>query len=114
MKWAWISVGVALIVAVTMICCCMIYVGSYAGSCFVWALYGLLVAYFIACGRLIMKNMKNASVRQKADLQQKENEYKRNLSETAVMKEILALQKRLDKLEDDVKKCRETINKIVL
>lgn len=99
MKWAWISVGVTLIIAITVICCFMIYVGSYKCTCFVWALYLLLVVYLVICRFLIMKKMQADFGKKSEELQCKANEAMQNSYVTAVMKEILALQRELEEVK---------------
>lgn len=103
MKWAWISIGGALIVAITVISCCMIYVENYTCSCLVWALYILLVAYFIVCSYLIMKKMQVNSIEKIDERQCKTNESTLNSFITAVMKDILALQKEMDEVKYTMK-----------
>lgn len=113
MKWVWISTGVALIVAITVICCFMIYRDRYACDNFVWALYALLVAQFIVCGCLMMKKVKRNAAEEIMLLQLKENETKQNLFATEVTKDIIDLRNKLSGIKEEMEKYREQRNKVM-
>lgn len=107
MKWVLISTGNALIVAITVICCYMIYEGRYACDSFVWALYALLVVQFIFCVYLMIKKMKG-NVAEKTMLQQQmENKMKQNLFATEVTREIIDFRNKLSDIQKEVEKIKK-------
>lgn len=110
MKWVWISTGIALIVAITVICCYMIYEDRYTCDSFVWALYLLLVAQFIFCGYLMIKKVKGNAAEKTMLQQQTENETKQNLFATEMTKDIIDLRNKLSKMQEDMKEYNELRN----
>lgn len=99
MRWELISIGVALIVAITFISCYMVYENENV----VWWLYGILVFYLVFCGHLIVKDIRTKSKENDMIDQQKRYEslYVSNLS--TLIKEKLVLQNELDEVMKELK-----------
>lgn len=113
MKWIWISTGIALIVAITVICCFMICNGRYVCNNIVWALYALLSAHFIVGGCLTMKKVKRNATEETMLLQLKENETKQNLFVTEVTKDIIDLRNQQTGIKEEMEKYKELRNIVI-
>lgn len=107
MKWVWISLGIALIAAITVICCFLVYRGFRVDCVMsvVVALTAILAVDLVAC--IYFTCRKSKVKNQKRIVEQKAKDCKewKGAWVSEVMKEILGLR-------EDLRKANEKINKI--
>lgn len=107
MKWVWISLGIALIAAITVICCFLVYRGfkidcvmTVAGSLATLLIISLVAGVYCVYQKLEVKAQKRIAEQKAKDCEEWKGAW---VSE--VMKEILGLR-------EDLRKANEKINKI--
>lgn len=103
MKWVWISLGIALIAAITVICCFLVYRGFKIDCVMtvVGALTTLLVISFVY-QKLEVKAQKRIAEQKAKDCEEWKGAW---VSE--VMKEVLGLREELRKANEKINKIEE-------
>lgn len=109
MKWACVSICVALIISIMVISCCMICTGRYQCEAIVWGLYGLLVLNSGISGYFIIIRLRRKVQEKQLEELQKNNKHLQNVFESEILKKIYALEIALDKLNKDITNIKNSI-----
>ena len=109
MKWVWISLGIALITAITVNCCFLVYRGFKVDCVMsvVWVLTIILAVDLIACLCFACRKLKAEIQKRIAEQKAKDCEEWKGACVSEVMKEILGLREELRKANEKINKIEE-------
>lgn len=110
MKWTWISVSVALIISIAVICGFMICNHDYACKDFVWGLFILLAVYLGISGRALLKQVDNTKEQRCLTDRYQDEMQMRIRIESECMTEIKTLEKKIKDLNDEINKFKKGLS----